>query len=100
MQGAQIEDIVSGGVAADLHVAPASDIALRRPLTAIHRARMDTAIRDQYRTPLTVNGKARQYRNDLTACDAPMFGATPPTLFADEIYGRSPSRRTSRRKAS
>jgi RHS repeat-associated protein len=98
MQGAQIEDIVGGGV-----IVP-DNSTLRQitlpyadptPPYVFHNwtppadAARYNAIPDQYRTTLTVEGKTQQYQligGVYTLVPVEMFN--PTQLFVDEIYGR------------
>jgi RHS repeat-associated protein len=96
LQGAQMEDIVSGGV-----IVP-DNSTLRQttlpyadptPPYVFHTwtpsptdpARYN-AIPDQYRTTLIVEVQTEQYNPDFSTFPAEMFNPTP--FFADEIYGR------------
>jgi len=95
LQGAQIEDIVSGGV-----IVP-DNSTLRQTTLPYHDPNppyaahtwtpsADTArynaIPDQYRTRLQVDAWAMQFIGG-NWMDEPMF-TTSPNFFADEIYGR------------
>jgi RHS repeat-associated protein len=97
MQGAQIEDIVGGGV-----IVPDNSTLRQTALPYIDPSPPYTphvwtpsagdtarynAIPDQYRTTLTVEGISAQYTASLGLQDVEMFTQIP-TFFADEIYGR------------
>jgi RHS repeat-associated protein len=98
MQGAQIEDIVGGGVIVPdnstlrqttlPYADPAPPYVFHTWTPPSDIARYN-AIPDQYRTLLTVEGKTKQWQligGVYTEVDAEMFN--PTLLYVDEIYGR------------
>lgn len=98
LQGAQMEDIIGGGVLVSSTTAlrqgalpyadPSPPYALHFWTPGTDAARYN-AVPDQYRTTLKVEGKTK---HDGSDDDVDMFivpsTSLPPLLYADEIYGR------------
>src|ERR1051326_2379403 len=97
LQGAQLEDIVSGGVIQPTYTS-LRQTALPYPSAMQHTwtpgsssARYN-AIPNQYRATLTVDARTQQYDSQGNIVPNVMMfkdaNSNPPTLYADEIYGR------------
>ncbi|MBV8977712.1 MAG: RHS repeat protein [Alphaproteobacteria bacterium] len=90
LQGAQIEDIVSGGVIVPVNTSARQTTLPYADPSPPYTAHVWTpstrynAIPDPYRVTLEVTGKSDQYPSGF-AVDTTMFDAT---FYADEIYGR------------
>lgn len=98
LQGAQIEDIVSGGVIQPTYTTlrqmslPYAASATQRTWTPGSSSARYNAIPDQYRAKLTIDARTQQYDNQgHIVPNVMMFkdgSSNPPYLYADEIYGR------------
>src|SRR6202008_1954571 len=97
LQGAQIEDIVSGGVivpdnstlrqAALPYTDPSPPYSPHVWTPAPTDTARYNAIPNKYRTTFNVEGKSAQYDQSLQLHDVEMFTQIPK-FYADEIYGR------------
>ncbi|MEI9933177.1 MAG: hypothetical protein WDM89_22255 [Rhizomicrobium sp.] len=92
LQGAQIEDIVSGGVISPENTTTPSS-TLPYPSAQAHEwdctAPASCGPHDQYRTKLTVNVTRANPDGSGTQTLFAVSGA-PPVFFVDQIYGRRP----------